>query len=392
MFGKYEKEAYRFLAVYRFLAYALAVMFSQVDTSPFITTIMSEEQMYIILGILGVYTVLRVFSPLRWRERGLMTYLILLGDFIICIALVVYTNGLNSIFLLYSLAPVMTAALFFEERVAISLAAIAITILSVTHVALSQLAERWTWIFQGYNLTLLVVYAMFSLVAAIVPYRINMNIRRRIEQEAIIEERRRIAREIHDGVAQSIGYLNTKTKLISKSVAEKDNTEIINELNELQEVIQETYTDIRESIDQLSVEIRNIPLIAALENYIEDFRGSNNLKVIFDHPKLFPRLSPVAELQLLRITQESLTNVRRHSGATGVEIILETDNDTVDMLIKDNGCGFSLNEIEDSIPGYHGLDIIRERAENIGGEVHISTEPGEGTALMIVMPLDKVRL
>lgn len=391
MFGRYEKEAYQFLAVYRFLSYALAVMFTQVE-STLITPVVPEEQMYIILGVLGIYTVLRVFSPLRWRERSTMTYLILLGDFVLCITLVVYTNGLNSVFLLYSLTPIMTAALLFEEKMALSLAASASLILSITHLALSQVADRWTWIMQGYNLTLLVVYTLFSLVAAIVPYRINLNIRRRIEREAIIEERRRIAREIHDGVAQSLGYLNMKTKLVSDSVSANDTVRAVKELSEIQKVVQDTYDDIRESIDQLSHEIRNIPIISALSNYVTEFGNNNGITVDFDYPKPFPRLSPVAELQLLRIAQESLTNVRRHAFATEVEIRLESSDEVVEMLVKDNGQGFSLEEIEESPPGYHGLNIIKERAETLGGELNISTSPGDGTALMIILPLDKVRM
>ena len=389
---RYEKEAYQFLALYRFLAYALAVMFTQVGPSPIITTSMPEAQLYIILGVLGVYTVMRVFSPLRWRERSMMTYLILTGDFVLCLVLVVYTNGLNSIFLLYSLAPIMTAALLFEEKMALSLAATASLMLSITHLALSQFADRWTWIMQGYNLTLLVVYTLFSLVAAIVPYRINLNIRRRIEQEAIIEERRRIAREIHDGVAQSLGYLNLKTKLANAAVTSNDMVKVLKELNDIQKVVQDTYDDIRESIDQLSAEIRNIPIISALSTYITDFEGNNGIQVEFTHSKTFPRLSPVAELQLLRIAQESLTNVRRHAFASEVEVKLESTDEAVDLLVKDNGKGFSCNEFHDSPPGYHGLNIIKERAETLGGTLNISTAPGEGTALMVSLPLDKVRM
>ncbi|MFC2005258.1 hypothetical protein ACFLUY_03435, partial [Chloroflexota bacterium] len=133
---RYEKEAYQFLAVYRFLSYSLAVMFTQVGPSPLIMTTMPELQLYIILGTLGIYSLLRVFSPLRWRERSTMTYLILTGDFLLCILLVIYTSGLNSAFLLYSLTPIMTAALLFQERVALSLAAIASISLSITHLAL----------------------------------------------------------------------------------------------------------------------------------------------------------------------------------------------------------------------------------------------------------------
>ncbi len=391
MFDRYEKEAYRFLAIYRFLSYALSVMFTQVG-STLISTVISESQIYIILGVLGVYTVLRVFSPLRWRERGSITYLILFGDFIVCITLVVYTNGLNSPFLLYSLTPIMTAALLFEERVALSLAASASIILSITHLVLSQFAVRWTWIMQGNNLTLLVVYTLFSLVTAVVPYRTNLNIRRRIEREAIIEERRRIAREIHDGVAQSLGYLKMKTKLVGDSISLVGSVQAVKELSEIQKVVQGTYDDIRESIDQLSHEIRNVPIVSALSTYIAEFRTNNGIKVDFDYPKPFPDLSPIAELQLLRIAQEALTNIRRHAFATEVEIKLERSEEAIEMMIRDNGQGFSLEKLENSPLGYHGLNIIRERAETLGGEFHISTSPGDGTALMVTLPLDKVRM
>jgi len=392
MLSRYEKEAYQFLAVYRFLAYALAVMFTQIGPSPIIMTTVPEFEIYIILGILGVYTVLRVFSPLSWRERSVMTYLILGGDLLLCMVLVIYTGGLNSAFLLYSLAPIMTAALLFEERVSLALAAIAAIALSITHLALSQLTERWAWIMQGHNLTLLVVYTLFTFVAAVVPYRINLNIRRRIEREAIIEERRRIAREIHDGVAQSLGYLNMKAKLVSDSLSSQKTVQAITELNEIQKVVQDTYDDIRESIDQLSAEIRNLDIIPALANYVREFGDNNGIKVQFDYPKPFPHLSPVAELQLLRITQEALTNVRRHAQATDVEIKLENTREVVEMIVKDNGQGFSLSDLEESPPGYHGLNIIKERAETLGGELNISTAPGEGTALMVSLPLEKVRL
>jgi len=392
MLTRYERETYQFLAVYRFLAYALAVMFTQIGPSPIITTAVSPLQLYIILATLGIYTVLRVFSPLSWRERSLMTYLILIGDFLLCIVLVIYTGGLNSAFLLYSLTPIMTAALLFEERVSLSLAAIASIVLSVTHLALSQFTERWTWIMQGHNLTLLVVYTLFCFVAAVVPYRINLNIRRRIEREAIIEERRRIAREIHDGVAQSLGYLNMKTKLVSDFVSSQNTVKALTELNDIQKVVQDTYDDIRESIDQLSAEIRNLPIISALGNYIREFGDNNGIKVQFDYPKPFPHLSPVAELQLLRIAQESLTNVRRHALATEVEVKLESTKEAVEMIVKDNGQGFSLSDLEESPPGYHGLNIIKERAETLGGNLNISTAPGEGTALMVSLPLEKVRL
>jgi len=386
---RYEREAYQFLAVYRFLAYALAVLFSQV--APLMSR-MPPVQLYIILSTLGVYSILRVFSPLRWQARGAMTYLILVGDFILCILLVVYTNGLNSIFLLYSLTPIMTAALLFEERVALALAATASLTLSLTHVFLSQFTEQFTWILQGYNLTLLIVYTLFSFVVATVPYRINLNIRRRIERDAIIEERRRIAREIHDGVAQSLSYLNLKTKSASDLLTSKDTVQALTEINDIRQVVQDTYENIRESIDQLSTEIRSVSILAALGNYVREFSSNNGIPVKFEISRPFARLSPVAELQLLRIAQEALTNVRRHAMASGVELTLRNTVDTVEMIIKDNGKGFNLEELEEYPPGYHGLTIIKERAEGLGGNLYITTAPGQGTEIKVHLPVEKVRL
>lgn len=389
MTSRYEKEAYQFLAVYRFLAYALAVMFTQVVPS---ASGMPPVQLYIILGTLGVYSALKVFSPLRWRARSTMTYLILIGDFLLVILLVIYTNGLNSSFLLYSLTPIMTAALLFEERIALSLAAIATLSLSVTHLFFSQLTDRFAEVMQGHNLTLLIVYTLFSFVVASVPYRINLNIRRRIEREAIIEERRRIAREIHDGVAQSLSYLNLKTKKVSDLVSRQDTVRAIQELGEIREVVQDTYEDIRESIDQLSTETRTLPIIPAMGNYIREFSHNNGIRVNFAVPRPFTHLSPVAELQLLRISQEALTNVRRHALASEVKVTLETTGQSVEMSIRDNGQGFNLQDLEKIPPGYHGLNIIKERAEGLGGSLDIVTAPGSGTDIRVSLPIEKVRM
>ncbi len=388
---KYEKGAYQFLSFYRFLSYALAVMFMQVVPS-LSAPGMSALQIYIILSLLGVYTILKVFSPLRWRVRGTMTYLILVGDFLLCLLLVIFTNGLNSGFLLYSLTPIMTAALLFEERVALSLAAIASITLSITHLVQSQFGDRFTWIMQGPNLTLLIVYTLFCFVIATLTYRTNLNIRRRIERDTIVEERRRIGREIHDGVAQSLSYLNLKTKLVSDSVSSHHTEQALTELADIRKIVQDTYEDIRESIDQLSAEVRSIPIIPALANFTREFSNNNAIPVQFNVSKTFLQLSPVAELQLLRIAQEALTNVRRHALATKVVVKLESNTQTVEMMVKDNGQGFNLADLEKSPPGYHGLNIIKERAEGLGGSLTISTAPGEGTEVRVSLPTEKVRL
>ena len=194
-------------------------------------------------------------------------------------------------------------------------------------------------------------------------------------------------------MAQSLGYLNIKTKLVSDSVSAQNTVKALSELNDIRKVVQDTYEDIRESINQLSAEIRSLSIIPALTSYVQEFGNNNGIKVRFDYPKPFPQLSPVAELQLLRIAQEALTNVRRHALATEVEVILsENGKEAIELVVKDNGRGFTLTDLDESPPGYHGLNIIRERAETLGGRLNISTAPGEGTALAVTLPLEKVRL
>ena len=388
---KYERDAYQFLSFYRFFSYALAVVFMQIVPS-LSAPALSVQQRIILLVTLGVYTVLKVFSPLRWRERGVMTYLILVGDFLLCLLLVIFTDGLTSSFLLYSLTPIMTAALLFEEKVALSLAAIASLSLSITHLALSQFSERFVWIMQRHNLTLLIVYTLFCFVIASLTYRTNLNVRRRIEGDAIIEERRRIGREIHDGVAQSLSYLNLKTKLVSDSVSSQNTEQALTGLDDIRKVVQDTYEDIRGSIDQLSTEAKSLPLIPALTDYARKLSEKDGIQVQFDVPRAFPQLSPVAELQLLRIAQEALTNARRHALATKVVVKLENTPQVVEMMVRDNGQGFTLSDHEKSPPGYHGLSIMKDRTEGLGGTLTITAAPGEGTEVRVSLPLEKVRL
>ena len=142
----------------------------------------------------------------------------------------------------------------------------------------------------------------------------------------------------------------------------------------------------------MTTEIRNLPIIPTLANFAREFGNNNGIMVKFDVSKPFPQLSPVAELQLLRITQEALTNVRRHAQASEVEVKLEETSEAIGLLVRDNGQGFILADLDEPYPGYHGLNIIKERAEGLGGSVDISTAPGEGTAVMVSLPVAKVRV
>ncbi len=385
----YELSIHRFLAVYRFLSFGLAVVVVQVI--PFTTTQATPRETIITLTLLGLYSLLKVFSPLRWRQQGRLTLVVLGGDLAICVFLVLFNSGLDSGYLLYSLTPVLTAALLFGDRIATVTAAITAAAPAAAHLGLNQLSDEYAWVLEGNRLALLIVYVAFSFLIATVSFRTNLNIRRRIERDAVLEERRRLRRELHDGVAQALNYLNLKTKAVSNSVSSQETEQALAGLVDIRQTVQSTYEDIRESIDQLSTEAAGHPLLPALESYLREFGQRYGLEVHFDVPKVLRNLSPAAELQLFRIAQEALSNVRKHAGASRVHLSLEDTPQGCQLSIEDNGQGFSLDQHPDSL-GFWGLDIMKERAEGLGGTLEVTSAPGEGTTVVAHLPDEKVRL
>ncbi len=386
----YEKDIHQLLSIYRFFSFALAVVLMEV--LPLAAQQAPDLQIIAILTALGAYSFVKVFSPLRWRERGTMTYIVLGGDLTICVVLLLYTGGLGSGLLLYSLIPIITAALLFEERTTLLIASLSSLSLVTGHIVLSRVTDRLGWIMENNLLPLLILYIIASFLMATMSYRTNVNIRRYIEKDAILMERRRIRQEIHDGVAQALTYLNLKTKQVTDSVSSQQQEKALSGLENIRTIVQNAYEDIRESIDQLGSEGRGMPLLPTLAGYVAEFGDQNGIKTHFTASKGLLDLSPVAQLQMMRIAQEALTNVRRHAEATQIWMDLDNTPQEVTLVVKDDGQGFSQEDYEKDPMGSHGLVIMKERAESIGVSVNVITAAGQGTEIRVNFPSDKVRL
>ena len=386
----HAETIHQLLAVYRFLAYGLAVVLIQAAPQRADDTL--DTQNFVILSLLGVYTFLKVFSPLRWREREVATYIVLGGDLMVGVFLLLFTEGLDSAYLLYSLIPVTTSALLFPQLVARVMAGLTAATPVVAHTVLSQFTERHAWIMDGSLLPQLLLYVGLCFLIATLAYPTNVNIRRRIVQEAVQDERQRTRRELHDGVAQSLNYLRLRIQQINKSLPSGNSAKLTTDLEELHSVVRATYEDIREAIDQFSTEVMTRPLLPALADYIHEFSQRNVMPVEFTPPETLRELSPQAELQLLRIAQEALTNVRKHTQATKVWVTFNDTDDGVELRVTDNGQGFDTSA--DQAPtadGGHGLRGMREWAEELGGVLEVHSTPGEGTELLVAVPREKVR-
>jgi signal transduction histidine kinase len=203
----------------------------------------------------------------------------------------------------------------------------------------------------------------------------------------VLEERERIARELHDGLAQVLGFINTQTQAVKKLLESRKIGEATSELEAMGAVSREVYADVREAI----VGLRTAPkgLIPTIREYLSRLPRMNGCEVEFsvNEDAEGVALVPSTEIQLVRIVQEALSNVRKHAGASRVEVIIETDAREVGVSIVDDGHGFDPLQLDRTGWPRLGLQTMRERAQAIGGAFDISSAPGEGTRVSVRVPL-----
>jgi signal transduction histidine kinase len=207
----------------------------------------------------------------------------------------------------------------------------------------------------------------------------------RLQSLAVTEERSRIAREMHDGLLQILGYLNLEMQTM-EAFARQGNLDAIRvELTKTRTSIGAAQADVRENVLSLRTTLAGeTGLIDSLRAYLEEFGVQTGIEVQFiDQIQETPNLSPMAEAQLVRIVQEALANVRKHAQATQVQMRLSKRNHAIQIGITDNGVGFQAATIKN----HFGLQTMRERAESIHGMLTINSEVSIGTRVNLVLPV-----
>ena len=217
----------------------------------------------------------------------------------------------------------------------------------------------------------------------------NARLYERLEQHAILEERTRLAREIHDGIAQNLAFVRWKMYQVQRWLAEGQMQRLGEELAVLQQVVDEAYLDAREAIDGLRLPLsEDTPFIEVLREYARRFAARTGITVdvmLEDVP-----LPAGAQVQLLRIVQEALSNVRKHARASHVVLSLARCDDAIRLEVVDDGVGFD-GKVADG-ERHFGLRIMAERAQTIGGRLDLHSAPGQGTTLRITLPAPHVRV
>lgn len=198
---------------------------------------------------------------------------------------------------------------------------------------------------------------------------------------SIMEERNSLANELHDSLAQTLASLRLQVNLFEESLAQTpipDKARV--DLDRLSGGLDEAHRELRSLLANFRAPMDRRGLVSALERLTASFRQATGLKVLFQNNLRAFELPAAAELQVTRIAQEALANIRKHARAQTVRVLLTTkiEGDQV-LLIEDDGVGFQLPESEGQTGEHIGLSIMRERARRMGAELRIESEPEEGT-------------
>lgn len=217
----------------------------------------------------------------------------------------------------------------------------------------------------------------------------NSQLQQQSRHIAALEERERLAREIHDNLAQALSILKLQASNIDDLINAGQIDLARTFLTEMKNTATEAHTDAREAIlglrNSASTASELLPTIRA---WLDKFRRTNGIdtRLIVQDEILIP-LPPLAVIQLTRILQEALTNVRKHARAEVVWVTLERDGGSLITTVEDDGVGFDAEKVLSERQNRVGLQIMRERVEGLGGSLRVETGIGQGTRVVIQIPL-----
>jgi signal transduction histidine kinase len=208
------------------------------------------------------------------------------------------------------------------------------------------------------------------------------------EGERTLEERRRIARGLHDSVSQALFSAVLHTRTAQKTLEQEGGSHsgrVHRSLGTIAGLIRSVQGEMRSLIFELRREPVHGGLVAALVKHASGLRASDGLTVEVQGPGARLALSELIEAQLFLIGREALANVQKHAGASAAHVRVEARQNQVVLEVDDNGRGF---DPAAEHPGHFGLDSMRSRAAEIGGRITVTSAPGFGTVVRVFVPTD----
>lgn len=217
----------------------------------------------------------------------------------------------------------------------------------------------------------------------------NQRLYLQVQDTAALRERARLAAEIHDGLAQLTSFLSMKTKDLPDLIRSGDREEALTVVEEVIRVVDDAHRDVRQAIFDLrqSAQLEG-NLVTLIGDQVHEFTRRHRIEAELVLPKGQEfMVTDEVRLQIIRIVQEALSNVAKHSRASRAWVRLEPVSGAgLKVVIADNGRGFETDCSGAGPKGHYGLAIMRERARSLGGSLEVFSEPSRGTKIEVVVP------
>jgi len=211
---------------------------------------------------------------------------------------------------------------------------------------------------------------------------------RKAREAVLAEERVRIARDLHDGLAQNLYFVGLKLDLIRKQVRSAPDV-AVQEAAALKETVQANINDVRRTIFALRpVNLEGLGFATAIQKYVSEFAEQTRLEIDVRVEGEMEQIAPVLQPQIFRLIQEGLNNIAKHAQARQAQIHLTVTADRqAHLSITDDGVGFDAAALATSTDGRMGVRQMRERVRRLNGHFSLQSSPGQGTLLEATIPL-----
>lgn len=212
----------------------------------------------------------------------------------------------------------------------------------------------------------------------------NQRLISREKEMAVSEERNLLAQELHDSIAQSLAFLNLQVQMLGGAMKRADETAMETAVGEIGVGVRECTADVRELLVHFRTRSSHEDIAAALKLTLHKFEQQSGICAMFTESGRALPVPADAQVQILHVVQEALSNVRKHSGASEVRVSMLRGPEYV-FEVRDNGCGF---EVKDDASNLHvGLSIMHERASRAGAALEVRSSRGSGTTVRLCVPV-----
>jgi two-component system nitrate/nitrite sensor histidine kinase NarX len=204
-------------------------------------------------------------------------------------------------------------------------------------------------------------------------------------QLLVMQERTRLSHELHDSLAQTMASLRIQVRILDEIFHSNDEPAIWDQMDRVEYTIEQANNQLRELIAHFKIPMNKHGLISSIRESIQLLREETDIHLFLQNEWTSQELPKNIELQILRIVQECLANIRKHSQARSVRVLLRAFRSGGEhrILVEDDGIGFDESKIKPVGGDHLGLSILRDRAQQINGDITIDSEPGDGTRVTL---------